>query len=132
MPAFIAKSRQDWLAQATTAEQTLRAKLPPDRPTRPVRELAAVDPDAFAQLIEALVALGLTSDPELIQLAGLRPVEEILELPWGSRVRRTRLAPDNDDGWEARMAERTRRWRQAFAERMVDQLRRDDKQGDDR
>jgi hypothetical protein len=83
MPAFIARSRQDWLDQANAAEQTLRGKLPPDRPSLPLRELASVDRDAFAQLIEAMVALGLTRDAELIGLAGLRPVEEVLGLPPG-------------------------------------------------
>jgi hypothetical protein len=37
-----------------------------------------LDPEAFAKLIEALVALGAQVDADLIQLAGLRPLDELL------------------------------------------------------
>ncbi|MGB6499936.1 MAG: hypothetical protein WBG19_00840 [Thermoplasmata archaeon] len=37
-----------------------------------------LDPEAFAKLIEALVALGARVEPDLIQLAGLRPLDELL------------------------------------------------------
>lgn len=37
-----------------------------------------LDPEAFAKLIEALVSLGARVDADLIQLAGLRPLDELL------------------------------------------------------
>lgn len=37
-----------------------------------------IDPAAFAKLIEALVSLGARVEPELIRLAGIRPIDEIL------------------------------------------------------
>jgi hypothetical protein len=37
-----------------------------------------LDPEAFAKLIEALVALGAQVEPDLIQLAGLRPLDDLL------------------------------------------------------
>lgn len=37
-----------------------------------------LDPAAFAKLIEALVSLGARVDADLIQLAGLRPLDELL------------------------------------------------------
>jgi hypothetical protein len=37
-----------------------------------------VAPEPFARLIEALVQLGADVDPELVHLAGLRPLDELL------------------------------------------------------
>jgi len=47
-----------------------------------LRDLAAIDHHTFARLIEALVALtpGQVSQ-ELQELAGLRPVDEVLGMP---------------------------------------------------
>jgi hypothetical protein len=83
MPAFVAKSADAWIRQARHAIQALTDQLPPgDR--RPLIELADVDLDLFATLIEALYALGcLRDDDPAVTRAGLRPVDEVLGLPPG-------------------------------------------------
>lgn len=44
-----------------------------------IRDAYDVDPAAFGSLIEALVALGIPVDAELIALARLRPIDELLQ-----------------------------------------------------
>ena len=39
-----------------------------------------LDPEAFAKLIEALLALGAQVAPDLIQLAGIKPLDDLLGL----------------------------------------------------
>jgi hypothetical protein len=46
-------------------------------PTR-LRDAYDIAPLAFASLIEALVNLGADVDPELVRLADIRPLEELL------------------------------------------------------
>lgn len=80
MPAYVVKSRDAWIAQARTAQATLEAKSPAgERVT--LGQMDSVDHDAFASLIEALVALGQPVAPDLVAKAGLRPVSEVLGLP---------------------------------------------------
>jgi len=47
-------------------------------PATTMREMQGLDPLAFGRLIEAMVALGKPVSQELRQLAGLRPVDEVL------------------------------------------------------
>ncbi len=75
----IVKPRSAWTAQATTAWAALEPQAPPGSQ---LRDLAAIDHHHVARLIEALAALtpGEVSQ-ELQDLAGLRPVGEILGMP---------------------------------------------------
>jgi len=79
MPWAVTKLRSTWLAQATDAWAALELQAPQGAQ---LRDLAAIDHDNFAQLIEALAALtpGQVSQ-ELKDLAGLRPVGEVLGMP---------------------------------------------------
>jgi hypothetical protein len=43
-----------------------------------LRDAYDIAPGAFASLIEALVNLGADVEDELVQLAGVRPLEELL------------------------------------------------------
>ena len=76
MPWAVTKPRSAWLAQAKTAWAALAPQAPDGAQ---LRALAAIDHNNFARLIEALAALtpGQVSQ-ELQDLAGLRPVGEIL------------------------------------------------------
>jgi len=72
----IVKPRSAWIAQAKAAWATLEPQAPQGAH---LRALAAIDHHNFARLIEALAALkpGQVSQ-ELQDLAGLRPVSEVL------------------------------------------------------
>ena len=76
MPWAITKPPSAWLVQARDAWAALEPQAPQGVQ---LRALAAIDHDNFARLIEALAALtpGEVSQ-ELQDLAGLRPVGEIL------------------------------------------------------
>jgi len=75
----IVKPHSAWLAQATDAWTALEPQAPQGAQ---LRDLAAIDHQNFGRLIEALVALtpGQVSQ-ELQDLAGLRPVGEVLGMP---------------------------------------------------
>jgi len=75
----IVKPRDAWLRQATDAWAALEPQAPQGSQ---LHDLAAIDRDNFARLIEALAALtpGEVSQ-ELQDLAGLGPVGEVLGLP---------------------------------------------------
>ncbi len=90
MPWAMTKPRSAWLAQAKTAWAALAPQAPEGSQ---VRDLAAIDHHNFARLIEALAALtpGEVSQ-ELQDLAGLRPIGEVLGMPHRSTV---------DDGGDA-------------------------------
>jgi len=79
MPWAVTKPRSAWLAQAKTAWAALAPQAPDGAQ---LRALAAIDHNNFARLIEALAALtpGQVSQ-ELQNLAGLRPVGEVLGMP---------------------------------------------------
>ncbi len=79
MPWAVTKPRSAWLAQAKDAWTALAPQAPDGAQ---LRALAAIDHDNFARLIEALAALtpGQVSQ-ELQDLAGLRPVGEVLGMP---------------------------------------------------
>jgi len=79
MPWAVTKPRSAWLAQAKTAWAALAPQAPDGAQ---LRALAAIDHNNFARLIEALAALtpGQVSQ-ELQDLAGLRPVGEVLGMP---------------------------------------------------
>lgn len=81
--AVIVMSVAAWAEQGHQAYRALMAKRPADSPTT-IESLDAVDHELFATMIEALVALsevtGVMVAPELITLAGLRPVKEVLGL----------------------------------------------------
>jgi len=75
----IVKPRSAWLAQARDAWAALEPQAPQGAQ---LRDLAAIDHHHVALLIEALAALtpGQVSQ-ELQDLAGLRPVGEVLGMP---------------------------------------------------
>jgi hypothetical protein len=77
MPYLLVTTRKRLIKQAREAMDTLRCKGLTDQ--TPLREAAFIDRAAFSQLIEALHALGVPIDQELKDLAGLRPVDEILD-----------------------------------------------------
>ncbi len=79
MPWAVTKPHSAWLAQAKDAWAALTPQAPKGAQ---LRALAAIDHDNFARLIEALAALtpGEMSQ-ELQDLAGLRPVGEVLGIP---------------------------------------------------
>jgi len=81
LPWAISKPPSAWIAQAKTAWATLEPQAPQGSQ---LRDLAAIDHETFARLIEALCALtpGQVSQ-ELQDLAGLRPVAEVLGMPEG-------------------------------------------------
>ena len=89
----IVKPHSAWLAQATDAWTALEPQAPQGAQRR---DLAAIDHHTFARLIEALVALtpGQVSQ-ERQDLAGLRPVGEVLGIP---DVSDTRLDAGGDAG----------------------------------
>ncbi len=79
----IVKPRDAWVRQAKEAWAALEPQAPQGAH---LRDLAAIDHHNFALLIEALCALtpGQVSQ-ELQDLAGLRPVGEVLGMPdWGN------------------------------------------------
>ncbi len=75
----IVKPHSAWLTQAKDAWAALEPQAPQDAQ---LRDLAAIDHHHFALLIEALCALtpGQVSQ-DLQNLAGLRPVGEVLGIP---------------------------------------------------
>jgi hypothetical protein len=77
--ALIVRSYQDWLEQARAANKAIAAKL--DGRVATLRECAQIDPEQFGLMIEALVALGEPVSQELQDLAGLKPVNQVLGLP---------------------------------------------------
>ncbi len=79
MPWAIVQPRHAWIAQARDAWAALEPQAPQGST---LRDLAALDHQHFARLIEALSALtpGQVSQ-ELQDLAGLRPVGEVLGMP---------------------------------------------------
>ena len=79
MPWAITKPPSAWLVQARDAWAALEPQAPQGAQ---LRALAAIDHHNFARLIEALAALtpGQVSQ-ELQDLAGLRPVGEVLGMP---------------------------------------------------
>ncbi len=79
MPWAVTKPRSAWMQQAKDAWAALEPQAPQGAQ---LRALAAIDQATFARLIEALVALtpGQVSQ-ELQDLAGLRPVGEVLGMP---------------------------------------------------
>lgn len=74
---IVTRSRADVERQANAALDALEAAnggvMPPT-----LRAAYDVDPAAFARLIEALVWLGADVDLDLQQLAGMRPIGEVL------------------------------------------------------
>ncbi len=95
MPWSIVQPRDAWLAQARDAWAALEPQAPQGAQ---LRDLAAIDHQNFGLLIEALVALtpGQVSQ-ELQDLAGLRPVGEVLGMP---DVGDTRIDAGDADAWD--------------------------------
>ncbi len=93
MPWAIVKPRDAWVRQAKEAWAALEPQAPQGSQ---LRDLAVIDHHHFALLIEALCALtpGHVSQ-ELQDLAGLRPVGEVLGMP---DVSDTRIDAGGDAG----------------------------------
>lgn len=77
----IVKSIRAWAEQATAAVDAIRTANDGQDPPS-IRDGYDIDPVAFGQMVEALVALesetGRPVSQELRDLAGLRPVDEVL------------------------------------------------------
>jgi hypothetical protein len=73
----IVASRDAWLRQARQAWEQIEAAAGGAEGWK-LRDAYRLDPKAFALFIEAMHALGACDDPELIALAGLKPVDEII------------------------------------------------------
>ncbi len=79
MPWAVTKPRSAWIQRATDAWAALEPQAPQDAQRR---DLAAIDHDHVAPLIEALAALTLGQvSQERQDLAGLCPVGEVLGMP---------------------------------------------------
>ncbi len=93
MPWATTKPRSAWMQQAKDAWAALEPHAPQGAQ---LRDLAAIDHDTVAPLIEALAALtpGQVSQ-ERQDLAGLRPVGAVLGMP---NVSDTRLDAGGDAG----------------------------------
>src|SRR5262245_38850454 len=76
---ILLSSRQTWIEQAGAALRNLEAIAGGRNVT--LREMADLDREEFSRLIEAPVNLGGSVSKDLVDLAGLRPIEEVLELP---------------------------------------------------
>ncbi len=89
----IVKPRSAWIAQAKNAWTALALQAPQESA---LCDLAAIDHDNFALLIEALAALtpGQVSQ-ELQDLADLRPVGKVLGMPEPGNA-----TGDDDDAWD--------------------------------
>lgn len=74
---FIVRTAEEWAQQIRDAIEAIKAANGGIDPPN-LRASAAVDPGAFSLMIEGLVALGVPVDDELIQRAGLVPVDEVL------------------------------------------------------
>jgi hypothetical protein len=97
MPWVVTKPRSAWM-QAKDAWAALEPHAPQGAQRR---DLAAIDRDTFARLIEALAALmpGHVSQ-ELQDLAGLRPIGEVLGMPDRDDARLGVHDDDDDDNVE--------------------------------
>jgi hypothetical protein len=74
---LVIRPRQAWLRQANEAMEVFRAIIPTGVK---MREWVNYDRQAFVLLVEALYALVPDEvDPELVRLADLRPVGEVVE-----------------------------------------------------
>lgn len=82
--AYVMKTMGQWRAQAVAAQDAIRDKNGGTDPAT-LADADKVDHVQFGLLIEAMVALepytGRPVSDELCQLAGLRPVAEVLGLP---------------------------------------------------
>lgn len=74
---IIVRTQGEWIEQVRAA---LAAIAEANGGTDPasIRDAYDVDPQAFARMIEGMLALGSDVSPELIALAGLRDVGEVL------------------------------------------------------
>lgn len=74
--AYIVKSRGTWMDQAQCAVDAFEKS-----GAKTLREFAGVNHHQFALFIEAMVALKQPVDEEMMALARLRSVNELLGLP---------------------------------------------------
>jgi hypothetical protein len=74
---LVVRGVDEWATQFRDAMEAVKAKNGGvDPPT--LRESHRIDPGAFALMVESLVALGVQVDQEMIDLAGLHDVGEII------------------------------------------------------
>jgi hypothetical protein len=74
---LIVRTRGEWARQATEALDAITAANGGVEPAR-LRDAYDVDPAAFGRLIESLAALGADVDAEMIRLAGLRDIGDVI------------------------------------------------------
>jgi hypothetical protein len=74
---LIVRTEADWIKQVNDSLATIREKNGGQDPAN-LRASYDVDPKAFGKLIEAMHALGAEVDAEMMSLAGMRPVDEVI------------------------------------------------------
>lgn len=74
---FIVKSRDEWADQVRAALARFQ-ELNGGTDPATLRECHALDAIAFGLMIEGLCALGASVDAEMMQLAGVRDIGELL------------------------------------------------------
>ncbi|HEX4399650.1 MAG TPA: hypothetical protein VH136_18570 [Trebonia sp.] len=70
---FVVRSRAEWARQYHEAAEAVKAKNGGEDPPT-LRESHRIDPWAFSLMVEALVALDVAVDDEMVDLAGLHDV----------------------------------------------------------
>lgn len=83
--AVVVKTLEEWVRQAEEGMAQIERKNGGVLPEA-MRDGYEIDREAFSRVIEALYALaengaGAMPDEELQRLAGLKPVDQVLELP---------------------------------------------------
>lgn len=75
---LIIKTRAAWAAQAREALDRIGTAHGCGFETLTLRDMHAVDPEAFGLLIQAMMALGAEVDPAMVELARLRDIDEVI------------------------------------------------------
>jgi len=73
MSMFLVKSRDDVLEQLKKGVEAMEAS-----GAKNMREFAKLDHKGFCNIVDAYLFLGIAVSKELRDLAGVRPVEEVL------------------------------------------------------
>jgi len=74
---FLVKTRREWAEQVSEALDDIRAANGGTDPET-VRETYDADPEAFARMIEGIVALGADVSPDLLDLAGMHDIGDLI------------------------------------------------------
>jgi hypothetical protein len=74
---LVVRPADDWAQQVRDAIEAIKVRNGGVEPAT-LRDSHAIDPGAFSLMIEGLVALGIPVDQEMIDLAGLHDIGDIL------------------------------------------------------